>query len=279
MSFSELIKKVYNNIYEFNNNKILLLFDKNNMIWMSYNNILDALGYNIKQKQRNELDDKYFNTYENIYSQSKLNKINLKNQQPHETLINESGIYLLLSKSNKNIAKELSKKLFTEVLPELRQKGKYIFNTTERRKMNKVSQKIKLYQREIKRTSKKNYTFENNTGNGFIYVISIKTFMNGKHKTCYKIGYTANLEKRIATYKTGNPDVKLSYQENLKCNKKQLEKCVLNLNTLKLLKNNIEIICDVPLEKIIKEIKDCKTLLKEHSNVSLTRGSSTRGSS
>ena len=36
------------------------------MIWMSYNNILDALGYNIKQKQRNELDDKYFNTYENI---------------------------------------------------------------------------------------------------------------------------------------------------------------------------------------------------------------------
>ena len=85
-------------------------------------------------------------------------------------------------------------------------------------------------------------------------------------KTCYKVGYTANLEKRVSTYKTGNPDIELVHMENVECNKKQLEKCVLNLNTLKLLRNRTEVICDNSLKEIITEINDCKELLKKHSH-------------
>ena len=72
------------------------------------------------------------------------------------------------------------------------------------------------------------------------------------------------MDKRLATYKTGNPDIELVHQENVECNKHQLEKCVLNLNTLKLLRNKTEVICDIPLTTIISEIDDCKKLLEKY---------------
>ena len=70
-------------------------------------------------------------------------------------MINESGLYVLLSRSNKPIAKELSEKLFAEVLPELRKKGKYILSKIDKKKMEELTKKIKLYQFELKRTKKK----------------------------------------------------------------------------------------------------------------------------
>lgn len=130
--------------------------------------------------------------------------------------------------------------------------------------MKKLTRRLQKLNMELKGTKKQSYN--NKTGKGFIYVIRIKTQHNGYDKVCYKIGYTANLDKRIATYKTGNPNIEIAHQENIKCNKKQLETCILNLNTLKLLKNRTEIICDVPLEKIIEEIAECKKIIDKFSN-------------
>lgn len=59
----------------------------------------------------------------------------------------------------------------------------------------------------------------------------------------------------------------IQYHVNVNCSKEQLEKCVLNLNILKLLKSNNEIICNTSLAKIIKEIKDCRKLINKYSNV------------
>ena len=249
-----------------NNTNILVLFDTNNTIWMSYNSILKSLGYNDikKLKKRIDIKNNYFSTYEKIYSQSKLNKIKPDYQKPNEKFINESGIYLLLSKSSKEVAKKLSEKLFVEVLPELRKTGKFILNSNETKDIKKLTRKIQSLNLELKRTRKQ--TYNNKTGKGFIYVLKIKTSRDGKEKRCYKIGYTANLEKRMVTYKTGNPDVELEYHENINCNKKQLEKCIINLNILKLLKNKTEVICDTPLEKIKNEIEECKKLINKFSN-------------
>ena len=115
MSISELLDKVYDNILKFNDTDILILFDNNNTLWLSYNDILKSIGYNDYKTQRKRLkiDDKYFEIYINIYPKSKLNKIQLKNQQPNLKMINEAGLYLLLSKSNKKVAKDLSEKLFS----------------------------------------------------------------------------------------------------------------------------------------------------------------------
>ena len=106
MSLSELLNKVYDNVYKFNGSEILLLFDKNNTIWLSYSDVLNSIGYKYQKRQRHRLnmDNKYFDTYENLYPQSKLNKINLKNQQPIEKMINEAGIYELFRKSRKPLA-------------------------------------------------------------------------------------------------------------------------------------------------------------------------------
>jgi len=130
--------------------------------------------------------------------------------------------------------------------------------------MNKLTTKIKNYQKEIKRTQKQSYP--DKTGHGFIYILKVKTSIDGTEKKCYKIGYTTDLEKRISTYKTGNPDVELVHSENVNCNSKQLEVCVINLNILNKLTAKNEIICNKSLKDIKKEIKDCKKLIKEHTN-------------
>lgn len=264
MELSKILDEIYNNIFKFNDTNISILFDKDNNIWLSFNSILKSLGYTDlkKLKKRLDINDTYFSTYENIYPQSKLNKIKLDYQKPNEKFINESGIYLLLSQSSKKGAKELSKILFTEVLPELRKRGKFILGKTEKQNMTKLTLKLKNYQKELMRTQKK--SFPDKTGNGFIYVLKVNTIQNGSDKICYKIGYTSNLEKRLSTYKTGNPDIELVHQENLKCNKQQLEKCIMNLNILKRLKNKTEVICNVSLKKIQSEINDCKKLLEKY---------------
>ena len=177
-------------------------------------------------------------------------------------MINESGLLVLLNRSNKSIAKDLTEELLSDVLPTLRKKGMYVLDSIEKKQMETITKKIKNYQTELKRTKK--HSYPDKTSKGFIYIFKIKTIHNGQHKNCYKIGYTANLEKRIATYKTGNPDIELAHSENLHCNKKQLEKCIINLNTLKLLKNKTEVICDVSLDKIKEEIEDCKKLLEKY---------------
>ena len=179
-------------------------------------------------------------------------------------MTNETGIYLILTKSKKQIAQEFRDSLYQDILPTLREKGEYKFSLTDRKKLNNVSKTIKNLKQELKRTKKQ--SFNNKTGKGFIYVIKVRTPHNGQEKTCYKIGYTSNLDKRMATYKTGNPDIELIHHENINCNKKQLEKCILSLNVLKLLKNKSEIICDTSLDKIIKEIEECKKIINKFNN-------------
>ena len=119
MTLINILTDVYNNTLKINNNNILILFDNANNIWFSYNDILNSLGYKyVKiQKQRLDIDNKYFDTFKNIYTKSNKNKIN-KNDYSHRLkMINESGLYVLLNKSNKKFAKKLSEQIFAEVLP------------------------------------------------------------------------------------------------------------------------------------------------------------------
>jgi len=265
MSISSLITDIYNNLLKFNNTNIIVLFDESRNIWFSYNELLNAIGYKDAKTQRKriQLDGKYFDTFKNIYSKSSLNKFDKTLVSHRVKMISESGMFLILSKSNKDNAKQLMEKLYTDVLPSLRKSSKFILDKSEKKEMNKLTKKVVLYQQQLQFTKKQSYN--NTTGKGFIYILEINTPHNGKESICYKIGYTANLEKRMNTYKTGNPNIKLVHHENINCNKKQLEKCVINLNYLKLLKNKTEVICNVSLDKLKEEFNDCKQLLNKHS--------------
>jgi superfamily II DNA or RNA helicase len=103
------------------NTDIIILIDNNNKLWFSYSNILKSIGYKDAktQKKRINIEDIFFDTYENIYNKTKLNTKNT-NIQPATKMIHESGIYLLLSKSNKKMAKQLLEHLFMNILPSLR---------------------------------------------------------------------------------------------------------------------------------------------------------------
>ena len=267
MSVTDIIIEIYDNILNLNNTKIIILFDNTNSIWFSYVNILKSLGYkNVNlQKARFKIDKKYFNTYSNIFKLSNNNMKIMDNIQPHMKMINESGLYLLLNKSNKSYSKLLLDKLFTEILPKLRQTGEYKINKSDKVKLVKLTKKLKLYQKEqiIKHTTTQKYN--NITKKGFIYVLKVKTIKDGKEEQCYKIGYATNLNKRLETYKTGHPDIEIVHQENVNISKKQLETCVLNLNILKRLSSKNEIICNKTLEEIKNEINDCKKLIEKHS--------------
>jgi prophage antirepressor-like protein len=272
MSISSLITNIYDNILKFNNINIIILFDESNNIWLSYNNVLNSINYKDPktQKKRFNLDNKYFDTYENLYKKSKLNKI-YTNIQPATKMINESGLYILLSKSSKKIAKDLMENLFIDILPSLRKTGKFNLNTNEKQNMLKLTKKLEFIQKEqsMKRLTSKKYTdYKNTSGKGFIYVLKVKTLKDGKEKHCFKIGYTTNLNKRLEIYKTGHPDIELVHKENVNVSKKQLEKCVLNLNIMKRISSKHEIICDSTLDEIKNEIQDCKKLIIKYSNQS-----------
>jgi prophage antirepressor-like protein len=270
MSISTLFVQIYDNLIKLNDNDIIILFDKSKNIWLSLSHLLKALGYNSYRDEMKSINkivsNEDISTYADIIKDNQKNKIKQKNIQPHMKMISEGGLYLLLDKSHKPLAIELKKQLYTQVLPSIRKSGQYKINRNDNKIIKKLTEKLQLKSKEqsIRNSTKKQYN--NLSDKGFIYILKVKTIQDGKEKQCYKIGYTTNLNKRLATYKTGNPDIELAYQENVNCNKKQLEKCVLNLNILKRIGSKKEVICDSPLEEIKKEIEDCKKLISRYSS-------------
>ena len=272
MSLGNLILDIYQNIIDINGNKILVLSDNDNKIWFSLRQIFNTLEYkNIKAEiKRLEINDKEILNLETLLKNvSSKYHVEYNNYiQSQMKMISESGLFMLLDKSKKPKALELKRILYTNVLPSIRKTGEYKVNKEDKLKLKKLTKKIQLIQKEqsIKRLTSKRYTeYKNTTGKGFIYVLKVKKLRNGIIKICYKIGYATNLNKRLESYKTGHPDIELVHQENVNVSKKQLEKCVLNLNIMKLLSSKNEIICDSSLEEIKNEIQDCKKIISKYS--------------
>lgn len=221
-----------------------------------------------KEIKRLNIDKEHLTNYGKIINGNSYNNLDTKKKHPHMVMIDEAGIYLLLNKSTKPLAEKFKNELFSDILPELRENGEFKFSTKDKLKLTGISKTLKNIRKKqlLDRKTQKHYI--NSTGNGYIYVIKVNTIIDGKEKTCYKIGYSKDLNTRLQTYKTGNPDIDLVYKENINCNAKQLEKCVLNLNILKRLSSKNEIICNSSLIEIKKEISDCKKLINKYSEKS-----------
>ena len=273
MSLSNLIVNIYQNIININGSDILILTDNDNKIWFAFRQIIDILDYkNIrKEMKRIEIDKKEIITLEQLLDKiPKKNKIDYTNKlQPTLKMISEAGLFILLNKSRKPYAEKLKTEIFTKVLPSIRQTGDYKSDKEDKIKLKKLTKKLELIQKEqlMKRLTSKKYTdYKNTSGKGFLYILNVKTLRNGKEEKCYKLGYATNLNKRLDTYKTGHPDIELVHQENVNVSKKQLEKCVLNLNIMNRLSSKNEIICNSSLDEIKSEIKDCKKIIVKYGN-------------
>ena len=269
MSLGTLIVDIFENIIKINDTNITTIIDKDKKIWFGLGHLLKVLDYkNIRAEiKRIQISENEIISLKDLMNNVEdVNKIEYTNNiQPHMKMISESGVFMLLDNSNKPVAVELRRKLNIDVLPSIRKDGKFELTKIDKTKIKALTKKIKTSSKLTKIHSKTSNHYNNETGYGFIYVLKVKTSIDGKEKKCYKIGYTTDLEKRLATYKTGNPDVELAHHENVNCNSKQLEDCVLNLNILKKLSTKNEIICNESLKDIKAEIKDCKKLISKYS--------------
>ena len=107
---------VFNKLLKINENEIFMLFDVDGNIWFKYKDLLKALGYSDIDHTINEMkiadENKLY--YKNI--KKFCTGVNPSAEIKHNTLfINESGLYQVLSKSNKNIAKQFMDKYYQEI--------------------------------------------------------------------------------------------------------------------------------------------------------------------
>ena len=95
----------------------------------------------IKQSNIFNLNKKYIKKFNTIPQSSGVSSI----IHPNTSFINESGLYEVLSKSSKPLAKIFMDKYFKEIMPEIRKTGKYISNKNDMDKINKLNDKINNY--------------------------------------------------------------------------------------------------------------------------------------
>jgi prophage antirepressor-like protein len=237
----------YNTI-TFENYKIIVIIDNDEIIWFNAKQICKSLEYKNTKKTTS-------------YIIKKKNKIQLKNmninfnikQQPDSIYINESGLYSLLIKSRNKKAEKFDDWLTSDVLPNLKQQN--IFSSDEDitkllKKINDLKAKNKLLQNDLK--------LEKFHEGEIIYVIE-ETDIDGE--TYYRIGKTDNMNKRIQIHNTHSiHNKKVVHYVELAC-PLQLETCLRSMLYKYRYKNKKDYF-SCSLNKIKKAFTKCVNSIK-----------------
>ena len=189
---------IFNQIFKVNDKNIMIVYDFDSNIWFGLIDIIKSLEYKNYKKANNQLKINMNNIQ--IYSKIRGTPRGVPLViQPNKKFINESGLYELLSISTKPLAKIFMDKYFTEIMPKIRETGKYILDKESKKELDKINKKLKLIKKSNKDLliNQKNINYPEGS---HIYIIKKKV----NNKIYYKIGYTKNLNKRIKTYNTGN---------------------------------------------------------------------------
>ena len=144
---------IFDNIIKCNNKEILIIYNKEGEIWFKMINILIILDYDVKKAKNriiiNEANKKRFNEINDIRG-TYMSPIH-----PNTYFINEAGLYQLLTKSAKPIAKDFMNKYFTDIMPTIRKTGKYIMKEEDKEKLDKINTKLNNYKKELEYYSNK----------------------------------------------------------------------------------------------------------------------------
>jgi len=243
--------EIFNEILKINNKEIMIVYDTDGNIWFKYKDILKALGYtsSLKHLKNFNINKIYIIRYNKLKVPHSIT-VPL-NMQKTSKFINESGLYELLSKSTKPLARVFMDKYFTDIMPEIRKNGKYILNKQEMNKTKEINKKLTQENIELKNNLRNIVYPEGNA----IYLIT-KILHNKKY---YKIGITGNLNKRLKIYNTAYPN-KIFYNYFIMVKNKSIDTCIKNI-----MKNN-EFIKNkeyylAKLSRILEFIKSCELKL------------------
>jgi len=95
---------IFNNILDFNKSKVIIIFDEEGNIWFGLKDIMKMLGYTniIKRINDMKINEKFKKKFEDLKVVSFRTPPNF---QKNTNFVNESGLYEILVKSTKPIAK------------------------------------------------------------------------------------------------------------------------------------------------------------------------------
>ena len=174
---------IFNNILDFNESEVIIIFDIDGNIWFCLADILKMLNYTSIDKtiQKININGLYKIKYKDLnLDHPSRDGLTLKH---NKFFINESGLYEVLTKSTKPIAKIFIDKYFTEIMPQIRKTGKYISNKNDMNEIKKLNNKIDNYKTELTYYNDK-YKFEPSE-HGYLYINQDNQIKNGKHVKCY----------------------------------------------------------------------------------------------
>jgi len=176
----------------------------------------------------------------------------LANTQPHKTFINESGLYQILSKSTKSLARVFMDKYFSDIMPQIRKNGKYIMDSKTNKLREQINDKIEENKKLI--NNQRNIVYPE--GNA-LYIIKQKL----NNKNYYKVGYTSNLNKRIIVYNTGNIN-KILFNYYILVKDKSIDTCIKKfMKNEEFIRNKEQY--KTTFNQIIKFIKKCDSKLNK----------------
>lgn len=245
--------EIFNEILKVNEKEIMIVYDKNGVIWFGLRDIIKVLGYNNIDRAISKIAISKQNRiiFNKIMPCSRLQgRIFIK---PNKIFINEEGLYELLSKSTKPLAKVFMDKFFTEVMPELRKNGKYILNSDDMINLKEMNKNLKIENKDLKNNIR-NIVYPK--GKSLYVIIKIKN-----NKRYYKVGYTKDLNKRLKVYNTSFPN-KIFFNYFVMVTSKKIDKCIKNIMKNEEFIKNKEYY-KTSLKKIIKFIKACSKKIKE----------------
>lgn len=258
---------IYNELLKVNDNNIFIIFDEHQDIWFSFTGIMRVLGYKNPKASKNDLniDSKYIKKISDFNTQS----IKVHNLQPHSSMINEAGLYDILSKSNKPLAKIFMEKYKNDTMPQIRKSGIYVSKNEDIVRIKKLNTKIYKLRDIVKDLKNENKFLEGNyrfvkSELGYGYIKKTICVMKGKKQICYKFGITDDINKTIKRYHVGNPTSELLYYIPLQMDIHILENRVKNILKPHSVKNKHETFGFLTLKDLITAIIECSEQMNAH---------------
>lgn len=252
---------IFDKLLKINESDIVIIFDKDSNVWFKYRDVLKALGYS---------DIKYslVNIKVNCLNKITFDKIKgvestlPSNFQTNTLFINESGLYEVLTLSTKPLAKIFKDKYFKEIMPKIRKSGQYIVTPKEKVELDKINKQLDNYKQELTYYYDK-YKFVPSQ-NGYFYIMLDAKIVQGKKITCYKFGFTSDMNDRIKNYKIGNFMSKLICYIPITIDGYLLETIIKNKLKPHLTKLNTETICYMDLVTLKNEIIESINFMSNH---------------
>lgn len=195
---------LHHRLLKYNDSEVYIAFDKNDKPWFYAKQLAAFLGYKkIHQAISNNIPKEHIKQLQNIDENF---KDLYKNVQGHTNFVDETGLNLLIMKSKKKIAVEIVYWIANEVMPALKEYGKYEENDKIKKQLkelkneyDKAKKQIKVLEHDMQTTKYKK--------DGAIYVMRVlQDDTNLEYDTNeiidIKFGHTTNMNKRKYNYES-----------------------------------------------------------------------------